>query len=98
MQYQISNLESSIRDAELINFLASLGIVPISVSVEYDHFSEKSRGFAVVEFGEDVPKTSIDQLNGKELLGLELKVAPIQPVTNRPPRIFPPQPFVRRKK
>ena len=79
MNIYVSNLGSTINDAELNKLFASYGAV-MSSKVILDKFTNQSRGFGFVEMSDDnAAKAAIDGLNGTMVEGRSIKVNEARP-------------------
>ncbi len=82
----VRNLSYNTTEASLTEFFGQVGGVA-SVNLITDRMSGKSRGFGFVEMDdEELARTAINQLNGKELDGRALKVAEAKPQRSRDDR------------
>jgi len=68
------------KDEELLSLFSEFGEV-ISSKIIMDKFTQRSRGFGFVEMPDDVAQSAIDGLNGREVMGLELRVNEARPKT-----------------
>lgn len=75
----VGNLPYSVRDEELKNHFAQIGEIT-SATVIMDRRTNRSKGFGFVEFAnaEDANR-AIEELNGKDLDGRELRVSMARP-------------------
>lgn len=74
MKLFVGNLDYSVQEAELCE-LFSLHGAPDSVKIVIDRKTGKPKGFAFVEFENDVHAVkSIQDLNGRELCGRNITV------------------------
>ena len=75
----VGNLSYSVRDEELKTHFSQIGEV-VSAVVIMDRRMDRSKGFGFVEYAnaEDAQK-AIDELNGKEMDGRELRVSIARP-------------------
>ncbi len=82
----VGNLSFQTMEKDLQDLFAGAGKVT-SCTLMTDKFTGKSRGFAFVEMGSDAEaKKAIDELDGKEFDGRNLKVNEAKPREDRPPR------------
>lgn len=80
MNIYVGNLPFKASPAELENIFAAHGTVG-RVTIPTDRETGRSRGFAFVEMPDDnEAKTAIDELNGYELQGRQLKINEARPV------------------
>jgi RNA recognition motif-containing protein len=60
---------------------------PSEVTLIKDKFSGRSKGFGFVTIDDDeAAKKAIEEFNGKDVEGRELKVSEAKPMEDRPPR------------
>ncbi len=86
MNIYVGNLSYSVGDPELAEMFEPFGEVA-SARVISDRNSGRSKGFGFVEMDDaDAAKKAIDELNGKEVGGRELKVNEARPKEDRPRR------------
>lgn len=72
----VGNLPFKLSEDELEQFFATAGSV-LSVKIITDNITGRSKGFAFVEMQTDKDaQNAIEKLNGKELKGRPLRVAP----------------------
>ena len=69
----VGNLPWSVGDGELEALFAAMGTVH-SANVITDRDSGRSRGFGFVELDDDVAIEAIEELNGSEVEGRQLRV------------------------
>lgn len=70
----VGNLPWSIRDEQLADLFGQVGEI-VSASVIVDRNTDRSRGFGFVEFASvDLAEKAIEEFDGKEIEGRELKV------------------------
>ena len=73
------NLAYETTETALSELFGAIGEV-VSVNLITDRYTGRSRGFAFVEMAEsDAAQRAINELNGKEVDGRELKVAEARP-------------------
>ncbi len=65
-------------DDQLRDLFAVHGEV-ISSKIIMDKFTKRSRGFGFVEMPDEAAQTAIADLNGKDVMGLELRVNEARP-------------------
>ena len=83
MKLYVGNLSFDTSNSELQELFASVGTVESATVVE-DRDTGRSRGFGFVEMStKEEGDNAIDQLNGKEVNGRELKVNEAKPRENR---------------
>lgn len=68
------------RDEELRELFAAYGEVTSS-KIIMDKFTQRSRGFGFVEMPDEAAQAAIDGLNGREVMGLALRVNEARPRT-----------------
>lgn len=68
------------KDEELREIFAEFGEI-ISCKIIMDKFTQRSRGFGFVEMPDEVAQAAIDGTNGREVMGLELRVNEARPKT-----------------
>ena len=75
----VGNLPYTAGDDELRDFFSSVGDV-VSATVIMDRRMNRSKGFGFVEYAnaEDAQK-AIDELNGKDFDGRQVRVSPARP-------------------
>jgi len=79
MKIYVGNLSSDVTDETIRKAFESFGQVT-SAKVIKDKYTGQPRGFGFVEMGEQTQaQTAIKSLNGKELLGKEIKVSEARP-------------------
>ena len=69
----VGNLAWSVDDSELEALFSGLGTVH-SASVITDRDTGRSRGFGFVELDDDAASQAIEELNGKDVDGRQLKI------------------------
>jgi RNA recognition motif-containing protein len=80
MNIYVANIPFKMKDEELLSLFSEFGEV-ISSKIIMDKFTQRSRGFGFVEMPDDVAQAAIDGLNGREVMGLELRVNEARPKT-----------------
>ena len=80
MNIYVANIPFKMKDEELLSLFSEFGEV-ISSKIIMDKFTKRSRGFGFVEMPDDVAQSAIDGLNGREVMGLELRVNEARPKT-----------------
>jgi RNA recognition motif-containing protein len=80
MNIYVANIPFKMQDEELRVLFAEYGEV-ISSKIIMDKFTQRSRGFGFVEMPDDVASAAIEGLNGKEVMGLTLRVNEARPKT-----------------
>ena len=88
----VGNMNYATTEEQLADLFAQFGNV-VSADVIFDRFSGQSKGFGFIEMeSEDDAKTAIENLNGRELDGRQLRVneAKERPAggSRRPPRDY----------
>ena len=84
MKLYVGNLSFNTSNSDLQELFASVGTVE-SASVVEDRDTGRSRGFGFVEMSsKEEGERAIDELNGKEVDGRELKVNEAKPRESRP--------------
>jgi RNA recognition motif-containing protein len=79
----VGNLPYQLSEEELKDLFAQIGNVT-SVRVVTDAMSGRSKGFGFVEMeNEEQAKKAIDQLDGTEIQGRSIRVAPARPSRDR---------------
>jgi len=90
MKLYVGNLPFSVDDEGLKNLFSAYN--PEEVSLIKDKFSGRSKGFGFVTISDDaVAKKAIEEMNGKDVEGRELKVSeakPMEEMPRRPQRSF----------
>jgi len=85
MNIYVGNLPYSVNDDQLRELFSAVGAVD-SARVISDRFTGQSKGFGFVEMpNDDEARRAIDELNGKDLEGRQMKVNEARP---RPERSF----------
>ncbi len=80
MNIYVANIPFKMRDEELRELFTEYGEV-ISSKIIMDKFTQRSRGFGFVEMSDDSGQQAIDGLNGREVMGLALRVNEARPRT-----------------
>ena len=80
MNIYVSNIPFKMGEDQLRELFAEFGEV-ISSKIIMDKFTQRSRGFGFVEMADDVANGAIEGLNGREVMGLELRVNEARPKT-----------------
>ena len=80
MNIYVANIPFKMKDEELLRLFSEFGEV-ISSKIIMDKFTQRSRGFGFVEMPDEVAQSAIDGLNGREVMGLELRVNEARPKT-----------------
>ncbi len=82
MTIYIGNIPYSMKEADIEQLFAEFGAV-MSVKIITDKFTHRSKGYGFVEIeNEDDAEKAIEGLNGKEVLGRNLKVSKANPRKN----------------
>ncbi len=85
MKIYVGNLPFSV-DEEAFKALFT-AFNPSEVTLIKDKFSGRSKGFGFVTIDDDAEaKKAIEEFNGKDVDGRELKVSEAKPMEERPPR------------
>ncbi|HMN32781.1 MAG TPA: RNA-binding protein [Chitinophagaceae bacterium] len=74
MNIYVSNIPFKMRDNELKELFETQGEV-ITARIIKDRETKRSRGFGFVEMPDDVAVQAIENMNGKEVMGLALRVS-----------------------
>ena len=78
----------SATDADLKDFFSAAGNV-VSATIIMDRMSGRSKGFGFVEMSSaDEAQNAISTLDGKEMMGRNIKVSEARPMEDRPKRSF----------
>jgi RNA recognition motif-containing protein len=78
MKLYVGNLPWSVKEKELKELFSSYN--PSEAVVIIDKFSKRSKGFGFVTIDDDeVAKKAIEEMNGKEIEGRELKISEAKP-------------------
>ncbi len=80
MNIYVANIPFKMQDEQLRELFAEFGEV-ISSKIIMDKFTQRSRGFGFVEMPDEVAQAAIDGLNGREVMGLALRVNEARPKT-----------------
>ena len=78
MNIFISNLNFRLKEEDLVKLFAEYGEVE-SLRIITDKFSGRSKGFGFVEMSDEAGKAAIEALNGVEIEGRTINVAPARP-------------------
>ena len=82
----VGNLAYTTADNDLTDLFSQAGVV-VSVSVVFDKFTGKSRGFAFIEMGSpEEANKAVEMFHGKEFQGRSMTVNVARPKEDRPPR------------
>lgn len=71
------------KDEDLTTLFAEFGEV-ISAKIIMDRDTNRSRGFGFVEMPDEAATAAIEGLNGRDVMGLELRVNEARPRTEGP--------------
>lgn len=71
------------KDEDLTSLFAEFGEV-ISAKIIMDRDTNRSRGFGFVEMPDEAASAAIEGLNGRDVMGLELRVNEARPRTEGP--------------
>ena len=83
MTIYIGNIPYSLKEADIEQLFAEFGSV-LSVKIISDKFTHRSKGYGFVEMeNESEGEKAIDNLNGKDVLGRNLKVSRANPRKNK---------------
>ncbi len=74
MNIYVSNIPFKMRDHELKELFETQGEV-INARIIKDKLTKRSRGFGFVEMPDDVATQAIETMNGREVMGLTLRVS-----------------------
>ena len=86
MKLYVGNLPWSVDDAKLKELFSASGEVSEATVIK-DKYSGRSKGFGFVTIDDDASaKKAIEEMNGKEVEGRELKVSEAKPMEERAPR------------
>ncbi|HNB81977.1 MAG TPA: RNA-binding protein [Chitinophagaceae bacterium] len=80
MNIYVSNIPFKMKDEELKSLFSEFGEVTSS-KIIMDKFTRRSRGFGFVEMPDDAAQSAIEGLNGREVMGLALRVNEARPRT-----------------
>ena len=84
----VGNLPYSVTEDKLKELFASYGEIEEVVLIK-DKFSGRSKGFGFVTLtDEEAAKKAIEEMNGKDIEGRELKVSEARPMEERSSRNF----------
>ena len=78
MNIYVANIPFKMTDDQLRDLFAVHGEV-ISSKIIMDKFTKRSRGFGFVEMPDEAAQAAIADLNGKDVMGLELRVNEARP-------------------
>jgi RNA recognition motif-containing protein len=79
----VGNLPFSVDDSALKELFSKFGDISEAVVIK-DKFSNRSKGFGFVTFAEDASaQKAVEEMNGKEVDGREIKVNEAQPREER---------------
>jgi RNA recognition motif-containing protein len=85
MKIYVGNLPFSVDEAAFKALFAAHN--PSEATLIMDKFSGRSKGFGFVTIDDDeAAKKAIEEFNGKDVEGRELKVSEAKPMEDRPPR------------
>jgi len=91
MNIYVGNLDYNIKEAELSEIFAEYGEV-VSVKIVMDRDTGKAKGFGFVEMAVDSEgKKAVEELDGAEVNGRNIKVNMARPKPDRPERSHRPQ-------
>ncbi len=80
----VGNLPYSVTESELQNLFGQHGEV-VSAKIIMDHLSGRSKGFGFVEMKDNnEANAAIEQLDGKDIMGRNVKVNLAKPRTDSP--------------
>ncbi len=83
MNIYVGNLLFDVTESDLKEAFGQFGTVT-EVRMIMDKFSGKSKGFCFIEMPDkDEAKKAIDEMNGKEFMGREIKASEAKPKTDR---------------
>ncbi len=86
MNIYVGNLSYDVTDNDLRNAFGEFGSVS-KANIIMDKMTGKSKGFAFIEMDNDAEgQKAIDELNGADLMGRNLKVNLARPREERPAR------------
>ena len=80
----VGNLPYSVTSESLAEAFAAYN--PVSANVISDKFSGRSKGFGFVELEDDMAQKAMEEMEGKEIDGRNLKVNEARPMEDRPRR------------
>lgn len=78
MNIYVSNIPFRMKSEELSALFAEFGEVN-SCKIIMDKVTHRSRGFGFVEMADDAGRAAIDGLNGRDVMGLALRVNEARP-------------------
>lgn len=83
MNIYVGNLLFDVAESDLREAFEQFGTVT-EVRLIMDKFSGKSKGFCFIEMpNKDEAQKAIDEMNGKEFMGREIKASEAKPKTDR---------------
>ena len=83
MTIYIGNIPYSLKEADIEQLFAEFGSV-LSVKMISDKFTHRSKGYGFVEMESEAEgEKAIENLNGKDVLGRNLKVSRANPRKNK---------------
>jgi RNA recognition motif-containing protein len=83
MTIYIGNIPYSLKEADIEQLFAEFGSV-LSVKIISDKFTHRSKGYGFVEMEKEAEgEKAIENLNGKDVLGRNLKVSRANPRKNK---------------
>ena len=80
MNIYVGNLSWGASEQDLFQAFSAYGEV-VSAKIVTDKITGRSRGFGFVEMPDEVAQAAIDGLNGREVMGLALRVNEARPKT-----------------
>lgn len=78
MNIYVSNIPFKMEENQLTELFSEFGEVTSS-KIIIDKFTRRSKGFGFVEMPDDAAQAAIEGLNGKEVMGLALRVNEAKP-------------------
>ncbi len=82
MTIYVGNIPYTMNETDIEQLFAEYGIV-ISVKIITDKFTHRSKGYGFVEMEDEVKgEKAIENLNGKDVLGRNIKVSRANPRKN----------------
>lgn len=78
MNIYVSNIPFKMEESQLNELFAEFGEVT-SAKIIMDKFTGRSKGFGFVEMSDSAAQAAIASLNGKEVMGLALRVNEAKP-------------------
>lgn len=82
MTIYVGNIPYTVNETDIEQLFAEYGIV-ISVKIITDKFTHRSKGYGFVEMENEVEgEKAIENLNGKDVLGRNIKVSRANPRKN----------------